>query len=199
MLKYAIVFFVPFMTHCLHGEEKAVPTTADRELLLDAIRFVESANNPRAVGDNGMSRGAYQCQEAAWTDARVAWPYLPSVWDEEKSREVCRRYCTRYAGKNGTLESWARTWNGGPRGRFKKATLSYWEKVQTAMQRIAEESEKKPAENKSEASGATHTIAEGDTLWALARRYNTTVERLISLNPGVIPTRLQIGQKIIIP
>ena len=47
--------------------------------------------------------------------------------------------------------------------------------------------------------GFIHTIAPGDTLFALARRFNTTVEAILAANPGLIPERLAVGQRICIP
>ena len=44
-----------------------------------------------------------------------------------------------------------------------------------------------------------YTIKSGDTLYFLSIRYNTTVEAIMALNPGIIPENLQIGQKICIP
>jgi hypothetical protein len=41
-----------------------------------------------------------------------------------------------------------------------------------------------------------YVIRAGDTLAALATRFHTSVERLLSLNPGVRPTSLRIGQRI---
>lgn len=41
-----------------------------------------------------------------------------------------------------------------------------------------------------------YVIKEGDTLDVVALRYDTTVLRLLRLNPGVRPTALQPGQKI---
>lgn len=41
-----------------------------------------------------------------------------------------------------------------------------------------------------------HTIKKGDTLWALALKYDTTVANLQKLNQEITPKRLQIGQKI---
>ncbi|TDA68552.1 MAG: DUF3794 domain-containing protein [Clostridia bacterium] len=44
-----------------------------------------------------------------------------------------------------------------------------------------------------------YVIQRGDTLWKIAQRYCTTVERLQQLNPGLDPENLQVGQKIKIP
>jgi LysM repeat protein len=41
-----------------------------------------------------------------------------------------------------------------------------------------------------------YVIRAGDTLDAVARRFDTSVERLLLLNPGVQPTSLRIGQRI---
>ena len=41
-----------------------------------------------------------------------------------------------------------------------------------------------------------YTIRAGDTLDAVARRFGTSVDRLLALNPGVDPTSLRIGQRI---
>ncbi|CAF1034464.1 unnamed protein product [Didymodactylos carnosus] len=45
----------------------------------------------------------------------------------------------------------------------------------------------------------THTIVSGDTFWALARKYRCNVDEITAANPGVSPTKLQIGQVIRIP
>jgi len=47
--------------------------------------------------------------------------------------------------------------------------------------------------------GTTHTIMSGDTLYSLARRYNTTVSAIQKANPGLDPRSLQVGRKICIP
>jgi LysM repeat protein len=41
-----------------------------------------------------------------------------------------------------------------------------------------------------------YVIQTGDTLGAIASRYSTTVDELITLNPGLDPTALQPGQRI---
>lgn len=45
----------------------------------------------------------------------------------------------------------------------------------------------------------TYVIQPGDTFFALAARFNTTVAALIQANPGVNPDALMIGQRICVP
>lgn len=47
-------------------------------------------------------------------------------------------------------------------------------------------------------NGITHTIVRGDTLWDLARKYNTTVANIQKLNPNVNANALKIGDKLVI-
>lgn len=44
-----------------------------------------------------------------------------------------------------------------------------------------------------------HTIARGDTLWGLSRRYGVSVEALCRANPGVEPRRLIPGKTLLVP
>lgn len=44
-----------------------------------------------------------------------------------------------------------------------------------------------------------YTIQQGDTLYAIASRYNTSVSAILAVNPGLTPYNLIIGQHIIIP
>lgn len=45
----------------------------------------------------------------------------------------------------------------------------------------------------------THTVASGETLWGIARRYATTVDRLRSANSLAASTPLRPGQRLAIP
>ena len=44
-----------------------------------------------------------------------------------------------------------------------------------------------------------YTVVAGDTLYSIARRYNTTVRLIQLFNPGVDPNALRVGQTLIIP
>jgi LysM repeat protein len=44
-----------------------------------------------------------------------------------------------------------------------------------------------------------YTIQPGDTLWELALEYETTVEAIMAVNPGIEPDNLLVGEMIAIP
>jgi LysM repeat protein len=41
-----------------------------------------------------------------------------------------------------------------------------------------------------------YAVQSGDTLGSIAQKYNTAVDELMTLNPGVDPTALRIGERI---
>jgi LysM repeat protein len=41
-----------------------------------------------------------------------------------------------------------------------------------------------------------YAVHSGDTLGSIAQKYGTTVDELMTLNPGIDPTALDIGQKL---
>lgn len=45
----------------------------------------------------------------------------------------------------------------------------------------------------------TYVIQAGDTLSAIARKFNTTVQALLAANPGIVPEMMYIGQVICVP
>ena len=47
--------------------------------------------------------------------------------------------------------------------------------------------------------GFFYTVVAGDTLFSISRRFNTTIEAILRVNPGLDPDRLFIGQRICIP
>lgn len=44
----------------------------------------------------------------------------------------------------------------------------------------------------------THTVAKGDTLWDISKRYNTTVSRLAAINNIANPNLIKVGQIILL-
>ena len=46
------------------------------------------------------------------------------------------------------------------------------------------------------ANAQYYTVQSGDTLGLIASKYNTTVDELVTLNPGVDPSALQPGQRL---
>jgi len=46
------------------------------------------------------------------------------------------------------------------------------------------------------AGGVYHTVASGDLLGRIAKKYGVTADAIRQLNPGLNPDRVQIGQKI---
>jgi LysM repeat protein len=44
-----------------------------------------------------------------------------------------------------------------------------------------------------------YVVAKGDTLSTIAKKFSVTVKAIEEANPGVVPTKLQIGQKLVIP
>lgn len=110
---------------------------------LDSLRRVETGGLPAAgigaVGDGGASIGPYQIQRAYWTDSRQkSGRYEDCLRDARYSEQVMIGYWRRYCPDALASENWevlARVHNGGPKGHKKKATETYWVKVQKEMTR----------------------------------------------------------------
>ena len=47
--------------------------------------------------------------------------------------------------------------------------------------------------------GTVYTVRPGDTLFAIAQRFNTTVQAIVNANPGLDPNLIYVGQQICIP
>ncbi len=50
-----------------------------------------------------------------------------------------------------------------------------------------------------ETAGTEYVVVKGDTLDKIAKKNHTTAKAIEGANPGVIPTKLKIGQKLVIP
>ena len=129
----------------LLGASIAITTLAQADVpprLLDAIRIVESGGNDNAGGDGGNAIGPYQIWRNYWKDAVDHDPSIggkyEDCFDQKYAEKIVNAYMDRYAiprrlGHDPTFEDIARIHNGGPNGHRKKATVSYWEKVQKEL------------------------------------------------------------------
>lgn len=45
----------------------------------------------------------------------------------------------------------------------------------------------------------SYTVRPGDTLYNIAQRYYTTLNAILTANPGIVPERLAVGQRIVVP
>jgi LysM repeat protein len=59
--------------------------------------------------------------------------------------------------------------------------------------------EKKAAATASSAHRLVHEIQPGDTVWALARKYDVEMEQIIAANGISDPRKLEVGRKLVIP
>lgn len=48
-------------------------------------------------------------------------------------------------------------------------------------------------------SGSEHTISKGESFYTIGKKYGVGFKAIADANPGVNPTRLKIGQKIVVP
>lgn len=115
--------------------------TSDRDLL-DSICYVESGCEEGAIGDGGNAIGPYQIWETYWRDAMEHDPSIGGNYEDcmckDYSERVVLSYWDRYAtekrlGRPVTDEDKARIHNGGPNGYKKRATLKYWDKVESNL------------------------------------------------------------------
>lgn len=105
------------------------------ERLLDALQTVESNGNANAIGDGGNAVGILQIHPCVVTDVnRIHGTRytLSDRLDPAKARQIARLYLSHYC-KTDSDEANARTWNGGPKGAKKAATVAYWRRVKARL------------------------------------------------------------------
>ncbi len=84
-----------------------------------------------------------------------------------------------------------------PRPDYVRYSFAFWEDyglysglaVRVAAQRDKKESTR--------AAAAVHRVAEGDTLWGLARQYGVSLAELVALNPQIKnPNLIRVGEEV---
>lgn len=89
-----------------------------------------------------------------------------------------------------------------PRSDYVRYSFEFWEVVTGVSAQLTTRKEPETGESTQAASGneqeaAWHTVVQGDTLWGIARQYDTTVPDLVELNPSIRnPNLILVGQKV---
>lgn len=111
----------------------------DLDEIYDIIKYVESSNNPKAIGDDGRAYGVVQIHKSCVMDINRLYNtnYThKQAFDEAYSREMfmlymsygIKRFKKRYC-RSPTEEEVVRFWNGGIYKGYKmKATKKYYKK-----------------------------------------------------------------------
>ena len=83
-----------------------------------------------------------------------------------------------------------------PRSDYVRYSFEFWE----ALPGLRTQLEVQNKAGQSAVSGTAqrwHTVARGESLWAIALSYDTTVEKLLELNPAIAnPNLILVGQKV---
>lgn len=105
------------------------------DTLLDAIEFVESQGNTKAIGDNGQAVGCMQIHPIMIKDVNRILKQekftLNDRYDRDRSRWICKVYMKHYC-KDMNYEDAAACWVAGPDGYLQKdesAVKNYLEKI----------------------------------------------------------------------
>jgi hypothetical protein len=98
------------------------------------LGVIESNNQDKCVGDNGLALGRYQIHKNYYLDAKkydktINFSY-DSLTNESNARKVVIAYLSRYC-KSNSFEDFARCHNAGPNYKSKlNKTNYYWQKFQ---------------------------------------------------------------------
>ena len=83
-----------------------------------------------------------------------------------------------------------------PRPDYVSYTFAFWEDLEYYDTGLGTEQETTVPTGQS-AGSAVHNVVKGDTLWAIAKRYGTTLEQLLKLNPQIKnPGLIRVGQEV---
>ena len=111
------------------------------EFLIDAMIYVESKNNPNAIGDGGRAVGVLQIWPIMVRDVNrilrrrgISDGYTyDDRYSRDKSIEMFHIWKSYYHPYS-SYEKIARCWNGGPSGYRRSSTNNYWYKVNNRIE-----------------------------------------------------------------
>lgn len=113
----------------------------------------------------------------------------------------------RIASRHGVSVSKIRQWNQGHIGKYiypgQKITIhskgsSEWQEIASARP-SKKQGRAEAAQASLQKNGGTHTVRSGESLWLIARKYETSIQELKRLNPGEIGRYLRPGAKLRLP
>ena len=87
-----------------------------------------------------------------------------------------------------------------PTADYVKYTFEFWENFDGYSDELTKISSGKTVYSTTSAAApqaVCHIVAKGDTLWAIAKKYSTTVAALVAANPDIKnPNLIYVGQKV---
>ena len=156
--------------------EKAAALSIDMKKISDRIDSLALQLEDAKSGDNAKVNDlAKQTQKAVESIGKILNENRAAIEENRKAiEEIAKRSSAR--------ASVASSGSGQPTAADDKpeASTANAQSVSTGGQR-------------------THTIQSGDTFAKLAIKYKTSVDAIIKANPDLNPSRLRIGQEVVIP
>ena len=88
-----------------------------------------------------------------------------------------------------------------PRSDYVRYSFEFWEVMPGLKAALTTQEDSGVAEQQSGQNNTQeqvwYTVVQGDSLWAIARRWDTTVEHILTLNPSIQnPNLILVGQKV---
>ena len=84
-----------------------------------------------------------------------------------------------------------------PRPDYVSYTFAFWEDLGYYDAQLGTEGEQKAEGEQFTAEQLTHSVVKGDTLWSIAKKYSTTLEKILQLNPQIKnPSLIRVGQEV---